>query len=1284
MNENKAAPDPSTLLPTGHMIPVDPTTAASAAPLAAGTGGVTDSPQRKKSKPFSATMHVSQLQALAAAQQLQPGQVMPSLPTNPPPPKITYAGIATATPKAPAATSTPPPVKISVCLEAMLAGGKMLRTSGTAPPVSPADPTSALPALGILIKSVHHNKKQWRHYALFGCTEIEITATKDKGYPDELLPSLHPGRMVCIRSDLLNPKVPIDASFLHVITGDDMQKLNDLRTLATFLPDGFGKIQIEPTGMHVKIMSSTYKYGPDDRHTYLRPIYDNLGKKHLLIPVSHLRIPILNAKESPVLEQAVLPQGTQVQFKIGIDPITGNSFAFNLRLVTILPADNCYGSPPEKMESLTLQQPGGFKVDLHVAPFGIALRSERCDLLTTHVRDRVPKESIALYITHSNCSSSHPQYASVGELDRQFRASSLKCNWNRANLDQIVEMILFIKKDKRLNDHKAAKKHFTLIFTLANQNLQNIVTNTIAESYNTHKYAGHTLLHKNVGVLLVLQPTSHSNKGIVAQVNAAQILSKAHCSALQSTHTYPPGYLVPYVMDTGGDLQFDEEEILGKSHTFLSILKFADGAKDSKLYERLIDVSDLEVEPIKVTNEVIPIQWQPGSHKDGGPSHPILSLLADKDFLMQAEVNYPKQAFKDRKKKFEDVIRTAYIKPKPGYNQSVLSTLMMHKDILILPDNALEDDGFLLRFSRPYPAEAFELVKHRAAKFSQFLSPYALRFIYDSKFGNEIIPEVLKMDKTVAHFADNISLAHTAGSPWNEIIANNIHSTLGRTLLPPIVNCPNSVYIGGFTGFPTTEYLQFTLFNDAVGAALLVVDSPEETSDGGVFVQYLKSSIRPASLHAKDVTLSIYSNNTNTQELLRNMANVISFLSLGSLYPVRDGLQFLTVQANAVSTAKGDIMGEEALSKIKAKIHDPPEEIKDQQDSAEQDYQPYPETEEKKEEEFKEHHTRRSERNKSKADNTSKQQTKQANTTTTNKQQERKNKGNQYMNLNKEDEEVFNDPAVVAVATQNSPRRAEAGDFDTSKDWRITGYLKDKWQGQRPEELTIKIAKLVVTVWARSYPDYQTHQLGNNFTGKTKLGGLLTTVGKTLSIKGRAITVVLNDCIRNFTSIDSVCRKLEDMIQQADKQTNNNVQQQPQQQPTTKPPATPTHNKAPSQPVPRTSNKTISPNCNNQTTITSHYNPLNSIVQDLTLSQEEQKSNTQVVATDQSDVIMLADEGSSPDADQPNAHLLNPSNDPGTDSSAVVNYSLNGGTGGMPATILALPETAAADGSTDY
>ena len=57
------------------------------------------------------------------------------------------------------------------------------------------------------------------------------------------------------------------------------------------------------------------------------------------------------------------------------------------------------------------------------------------------------------------------------------------------------------------------------------------------------------------------------------------------------------------------------------------------------------------------------------------------------------------------------------------------------------------------------------------------------------------------------------------------------------------------------------------------------------------------------------------------------------------------------------------------------------------------------------------------------------------------------------------------------------------------KDWRITGYLKDKWKalGQRPEELTIKIAKLVVTVWARATPTIKHISLATTLPVKPNL-----------------------------------------------------------------------------------------------------------------------------------------------------------------------------------------------------
>ena len=1276
MSENKLNADTS-------MSNADQAATSEAAPkLSAEVDG---SPKRKIARSGGITTHISQFQTTTS----KPPASQPV--ANPPPVKATYAGaIASAAPKVnpanPAPTSSIPAEEIpSVCLRAMIVGANNLRKSNGSPPVSPSDTTTALPALGVLIKSVHFNKKQWKHYALFGCTEIEIVAAPDTRYPDELDPRLHPCRMVCIRSDLLNPKTPINASFLHVITTKDIHNLKDLRILQTYLPDGFGKIHYEPTGMHVKVMSSTYKSGADIKHTYLRPIYNHLGKKHLLIPVSNFHI---FGPDYPNLEEAVLPTGTHVQFKFGIRPRDGGSFAFNLQLCTILPFDNCYGSPPVKMESMVQLQPGGFKVDLHVAPFGISLRSEKCYQLAQHIKDKIPHDSIALYITHTNDTMTDAHSASVGELDRAFSSSPLKC-WNLANLDAIVEMILNIKKNDKLNEHKAAKKTFTVVFTLANQNQQNIVTKTIAESYNTHKHAGHSLLHPQVGVLLVLQPTSHSCNGIVAQINAAQVLSKAHCSALHSTHTFSPGYRVPYVKVTGKVPLPGDERILGHSLTHISLLIFADTAKDSKLRECLIEISEDDVAPLAIYNEVIPIQWQPGSLQEEDSSHPILKLLADKDFLLQADVDRPNQ---DRKKKYDDIIRTAYIKPKPGYNQSVLATLKMRKDILVLPNKSLGEDGFLLRSSRPYPAEAFELVKHPSAKFTQFLSPYAVRFIFNEGYDNEIIPELLKLDKTVAHNGDNFSLLPSAGSPWNEVIANGVHSTLGRTLLPPSEMCPHSSYIGGFTGFPTTEFLQFELFEKVANCALPIVDSRDETKEGGVFIQYLKSSIRPSTLHAKDTTISIFSFNVTTRELLQDIEKVIDFETKGSLYPVTTGLQFLSVQASAVSIAKGEAMREEALNVINTKYRESSGGNGDSHDWNEQDHHPYPDhdAEEQKEEAFAPASNRKSTRNRAGSGNTNSQQATQTNTAPPNNQQARNKKGNQFLALGASDEdiELCNDPSVVAAATQSYERKADAGDFDTSKDWRITNYLKDKWNGYRPEQQIQSMTKLVVTIWAREHSDYHTKQLGNNFTGAKKLGGLLSAIGRSKLKSLKEVTALLKDNVRNGTDVEKLCSKLNTIIQEARDLPETNPQPQPQQQPTSQTPNSSTNGKQSNQPLPRPSNKIITPNTANKNTITSFFNPLATIPIDFTTSQE---SNTQVddhmqldggsTSTEQDHKKLAEGEPSvTAEATPPPSPLkmFNSALGSGFNASAAASLSM---LGGMPATKLTSPDPPATGGS---
>jgi hypothetical protein len=115
------------------------------------------------------------------------------------------------------------------------------------------DPSTILPTLGVLIKSVLSHDKKWKHFVMFNSTEYEVIADRDTEYPTELLPSVHPGRIVSIRSDLIVPKQPILASNLFVTQLADIQRWNNLKILTQRLPDGFGKIHYEPTGMHVKV-----------------------------------------------------------------------------------------------------------------------------------------------------------------------------------------------------------------------------------------------------------------------------------------------------------------------------------------------------------------------------------------------------------------------------------------------------------------------------------------------------------------------------------------------------------------------------------------------------------------------------------------------------------------------------------------------------------------------------------------------------------------------------------------------------------------------------------------------------------------------------------------------------------------------------------------------------------------------------------------------------------------------------------------------------------------------
>ena len=219
-------------------------------------------------------------------------------------------------------------------------------------------------------------------------------------------------------------------------------------------------------------------------------------------------------------------------------------------------------------------------------------------------------------------------------------------------------------------------------------------------------------------------------------------------------------------------------------------------------------------------------------------------------------------------------------------------------------------------------------------------------------------------------------------------------------------------------------------------------------------------------------------------------------------------------------------------------------------------------------------------------------------------------KGNKFLALGDDDDDVFNDPSIVAAATQPNPRKADAGDFDTTKDTRITNYLKDKWRGHRPDDQILNVAKLVVTIWARDHPGYHAKQLGNNFNGAKKLGGLLAALGRSRLKSLKQVTALLKENVRDATDVDKLCGKLDEINQDARALPESNPQPQPQQQPTSQPQRSSTNGKQVSQPLSRSSNKTSTPNTAKNNTITSHFNPLTNIPIDLTSSQE-QKSNAQ-------------------------------------------------------------------------
>ena len=775
-------------------------------------------------------------------------------------------------------------------------------------------------------------------------------------------------------------------------------------------------------------------------------------------------------------------------------------------------------------------------------------------------------------------------------------------------------MILTIKNSSTLNEHKAQKKKFTVIFSLTNQNQQNVISKNIADSYNIHNPTGHTLLHPECGVLMELEPTAPTSKGI-AKVNAAQILSKAHCSSLRSTHSYAPGYAIPFVKDRGLIDPDPSEQEIGRSLTHVSILAFADTAKAYCLKEYNFQVNEDVIQPLAMENNVIPIQWK--YTKKGEPKNPIVNLITNKEFLKLAKVEEPKA--KGRKRKFDKVVKTCFITPQPAYAKTVLTMLLKYKDVLVMPNNALDESGFMVRTNRPYPLEAFDILKHPSIQFGQFLSPYAVRFIFAKGFTREVIPELLKLEKTVAYSEDNFSLSPDAGSPWTEIFTEGAHATLGRTLLPPTESCPHSSYVGGFSGFPTTYWLEEVLFRTILDRHLFVVDSPEETESGGVFVQYLKSTIRPRTLQGKDTTISIYTRNATVRSMVQDMVKLVAHFSADSLYPVTDGLQFLTVQSAAVSLEKGNALEEEALANIPTLTNppsnDPADGLSHELKGADHPHQEaHADASGEGDDQWDEVPTNRRV-TRSKTSNTNNQQPKPSHNSTNKNQQPQSRKGNQYMTLPSTDDDVelWNDPAVVAVAEGKKPRKADAGDFDTNKDTRITQYFMNKLEGYRPDPQIKNIIKPVVIIWARDFPNYHSKQLGTNFNGTKSIGGLLSAIGANPSIGMKPVMRMLDKCVKEESTREKLCEELSRYLEeQTEKLQSTNTTTPPQQQqPQTKkraPNSTPT-TRTTTPANPHNDNNSNNKNTTGSSMITKYYNPLNAIPINLIDSQEDKEDS---------------------------------------------------------------------------
>jgi hypothetical protein len=758
------------------------------------------------------------------------------------------------------------------------------------------------PMVGILFTAYHPEpNKPIKRTALFGCSCYTITCPDDQEFPKQLDPALFPLRQVTASASALsNQNMTIDVKELEVFTTLDLCKIHDNESIESFAPVGYGKIIKDSSrGKMVAIFKLSYERGTDNKDTYWSKVRTGKDKKELLIPVSYLNY----SKQYPNLDNTSLPPGTTVSFNYGFEVTTGKNFACNLRIVTLLNSRNMYGSPACRLQSKIVKQPNGHNVDIHVHEHELTIRDEQCALLCKHVKTAAEGAPWLVHVFFRDADANGPDEISIMQLGRYLQ-HHYNSHWYEASLDQMVEAYVAIKRNNSLSNAFHSKTlAVTFIFSLTNQNYLQLATKQIHDSYNLHNQNGHTHLNKNSGVIVVFRPENHSASGSISQVNHLGLLSKAACSALGKTYTYKPGYAIEY--SHNGNKR-------GKTHAFISLAVFSDSAKSQPLLEQLLQPDSSEAPTFTPPNTLIKVQYIPGT---ASAPHPVHKTICSEDFQKITEkYNYGTY---EASKNFK--YRTVIISAKPGHTKAVIAKLKAHPGVLVMPEDQLDNPGALLRSRVPFPKDAEDIVNAGEVDFSQFLNGYTLRIIYRQPYGPESLPKLLKMQTSAAHSEDYLSLVVQNNSVWSEVTTNTSTTILGRTPATVLSNDPHSVFLAGFRGITPSAWIEKNILqpNLSDNCNMRIVDTKEETAEGGIFIQHLKPSRAGAiGPSGAETVLCLYSTNITTLNQLQELSKHISALSNSTIYPITDGLQYLTLRANALSVESEELHDAAALAEL--------------------------------------------------------------------------------------------------------------------------------------------------------------------------------------------------------------------------------------------------------------------------------------------------------------------------------------------------------------------------------